>query len=550
MPTCGSSPARVPAAITVAASEFDDDDADYSNFGPCNDLFAPGSSILSAQRIGHSPPTLKSGTSMAAPHVAGAAAIVLQANPPATPAQVWASIDAASTKGVLSECCGDPDKLLYVDASAPTLWTLTVSQSGTGSGTVTSAPAGISCGSSCSVAFTSDASVTLTATPSIGSKFAGWSDACSGTSTACTVSMTTARSVTATFVADALLTVNPSRVYDSRQGAGPRPPGSITEVQVSGTGSVPLGAAGAILNVTAVEAQAPGFLTVFPCDTAVPDASNLNYAAGQTIPNAVFAKLGGDGRVCIYTYAAADLIVDVNGFLPAASEITPVTPARFYDSRAGDGPRPDGSVTAITVLGRPGYPTDSTAVTLNVTAVDAQIAGFMTVFPCGTPVPTASNLNFAAHQTIANAVFARVGSNGQVCVYVSGSAGLLVDVNGFVPAGSNLAALTPARLYDSRSNGGARSAGSVTEIPVAGLGGVTSDAKTAMLNVTAVEASSDGFMTVFPCGTPVPTASNVNYAAGQTIPNAVVAKIGDGGRVCIYTSATAGLIVDVNGYAT
>ena len=64
----------------------------------------------------------------------------------------------------------------------------------------------------------------------------------------------------------------------------------------------------------------------------------------------------------------------------------------------------------------------------------------MTVFPCGTAVPTASNLNFAAGQTIANAVFARVGSSGQVCVYMSGSAGLLVDVNGFVPAGSNLAA--------------------------------------------------------------------------------------------------------------
>ena len=70
-----------------------------------------------------------------------------------------------------------------------------------------------------------------------------------------------------------------------------------------------------------------------------------------------------------------------------------------------------------------------------------------------------------------------------------------------------------------------------------------------MLNVTAVEASSAGFMTVFPCGTPVPTASNLNFAAGQTIPNAVVAKIGDGGRVCIYTSSTAHLIVDVNGSA-
>ena len=173
----------------------------------------------------------------------------------------------------------------------------------------------------------------------------------------------------------------------------------------------------------------------------------------------------------------------------------------------------------------------------------------MTVFPCGSAVPEASNLNFAAGQTIANAVVARVGASGQVCVYVSGTAGLLVDVNGFVPAGSNLTALIPARLFDSRSSGGARTAGSVTEVQVAGLGGVPAQARTAMLNVTAVQASSDGFMTVFPCGTPVPTASNLNFAAGQTIANAVVAKIGDGGRVCVYTSSAAHLVIDVNGAA-
>ncbi len=285
--------------------------------------------------------------------------------------------------------------------------------------------------------------------------------------------MTEARSVTATFaVSDALITVNPARLFDSREGAGPRSPGSITEVQIAGTGTVPLGATGAVLNVTAVNARAPGFLSVFPCGTPVPDASNLNYATGQTIPNAVFARLGTDGRVCIYTFAAADLIVDVNGYVPDSSDVTAVAPVRFYDSRTGDGPRPDGSVTAITVAGRPGYPPNPTAVTLNVTAVDAKTAGFMTMFPCGSPIPEASNLNFAAGQTIANAVVARVGSNGQVCVYVSGSAGLIVDVNGFVPAGSNLTALIPARLFDSRSSGGARTPNSVTEVQVAGLGGV------------------------------------------------------------------------------
>jgi hypothetical protein len=362
--------------------------------------------------------------------------------------------------------------------------------------------------------------------------------------------MTGATSVTASFQSDALITVNPKRLFDSREGAGPRAPRSVTPVQIAGTGTVPLGAAGAVLNVTAVNARAPGFLSVFPCDSTVPDASNLNYTTGQTIPNAVFSRLATDGRVCIYTDAAADLIVDVNGYVPESSDVTAVAPVRFYDSRTGDGPRPDGSVTAITVAGRPGYPANPAAVTLNLTAVDAKTAGFMTMFPCGSAIPEASNLNFAAGQTIANAVVAQVGNSGQVCVYVSGTAGLLVDVNGFVPAGSNLAALIPARLFDSRSSGGTRAPDSVTEVQVAGLGGVPSQARTAMLNVTAVQASSDGFMTVFPCGTPVPIASNLNFTVGQTIANAVVAKIGDGGRVCIYTSSAAHLVVDVNGNAT
>jgi endo-1,4-beta-xylanase len=75
---------------------------------------------------------------------------------------------------------------------------LTVAKSGSGSGTVTSTPSGINCGSTCSAGFASGATVTLTATPASGSTFAGWSGSCSGTGT-CTLSMTAARSVTATF---------------------------------------------------------------------------------------------------------------------------------------------------------------------------------------------------------------------------------------------------------------------------------------------------------------------------------------------------------------
>jgi endo-1,4-beta-xylanase len=75
---------------------------------------------------------------------------------------------------------------------------LTVAKSGSGSGTITSSPAGINCGSTCSASYASGATVTLTASPATGSTFAGWSGACSGTAT-CTVSLTAARSVTAAF---------------------------------------------------------------------------------------------------------------------------------------------------------------------------------------------------------------------------------------------------------------------------------------------------------------------------------------------------------------
>jgi len=82
--------------------------------------------------------------------------------------------------------------------SSATTFALTVTKAGTGSGTVTSSPAGISCGGTCSANFSSGTSVTLSSAAASGSTFAGWSGACTGTGT-CTVSMTAARAVTATY---------------------------------------------------------------------------------------------------------------------------------------------------------------------------------------------------------------------------------------------------------------------------------------------------------------------------------------------------------------
>jgi hypothetical protein len=137
-----------------------------------------------------------------------------------------------------------------------------------------------------------------------------------------------------------------------------------------------------------------------------------------------------------------------------------------------------------------------------------------------------------------------------VCVYTSAAAGLLVDVNASVSAAPGLAAVDPFRLYDTRNGTGLLAGGSITQVGVIGRGGVPGTATTAMLNVTVITAQAPGYVTVFPCGATVPDASNLNFGTGETIPNAVVAKLGAGSAVCVFTSAAVGLLVDVNGYAT
>ncbi|GAB7049813.1 S8 family serine peptidase [Catenuloplanes indicus] len=117
---CASSPARLPAGITVGATESNDARASFSNWGGCLDLFAPGARILSAARTGDTATATMSGTSMAAPHVAGAAALVLGANPLATPQQVRDALTGAATTGKVTGANGSANRLLFTGtATAP-----------------------------------------------------------------------------------------------------------------------------------------------------------------------------------------------------------------------------------------------------------------------------------------------------------------------------------------------------------------------------------------------------------------------------------------------
>ena len=86
------------------------------------------------------------------------------------------------------------------------------------------------------------------------------------------------------------------------------------------------------------------------------------------------------------------------------------------------------------------------------------------------------------------------------------------------------------------------------ELTVAGRAGVPGSASAVLVNLTAVNASASGYLTAYPCGSKRPLASNVNYLAGQVVPNSALVKVGDGGKVCIFTLSELDLVVDVNGF--
>src|SRR5207245_9133899 len=139
--------------------------------------------------------------------------------------------------------------------------------------------------------------------------------------------------------------VVPARVLDTRSGIGasssPVGAGAQVDVPMTGVGSVPpVGVAAVVLNVTVTNATAPSFLTVFPTGGAPPVISNLNFVAGQTVPNRVIVKVGTAGMVSFHNATGrVDVIADVAGRFGDATPggtgagFNPLTPSRILDTR-------------------------------------------------------------------------------------------------------------------------------------------------------------------------------------------------------------------------
>ena len=219
-----------------------------------------------------------------------------------------------------------------------------------------------------------------------------------------------------------------------------------------------------------------------------------------------------------------------------------------------------GNQIELQVAGRGGVPEDARVVIINVTSVAADDRGFVTVHPCLPTRPLASSLNFVAGVNRPNEIIAQLDADGKLCVYNNKSTHLVVDVVGWLPESAGYTAVEPARIVDTRptgdtiddvlQRGGRLAADSELVVKIAGRAGVPMDAKSAVINLTAIGATQQGFFTVYDCEGTRPTASSMNYVAGVNGANELIAGLNADGEICVYTSRSMHLAIDVVGYTT
>ena len=266
---------------------------------------------------------------------------------------------------------------------------------------------------------------------------------------------------------------------------------------------------------------------------------------------------------------AASATTTPHATAPVMGTYVPVTPFRITDTRANSGqPNAGGTLAAgamlnVQVTGLGTVPAGASAAVLNVTAVSPTASGFLTVFPAGITMPTVSNLNFTPGVVVANLVTVPLSSTGMVSIFNhAGSTNVVVDVDGYYTStpstnGSGLYnSMSPVRALGNLQLGAPIAANTSVPVTVTGALSATetvpATATAVVVNVTAAHGTAASYLTVYPAGvTPVPTASNVNFVAGQAVANRVTVGVGTSGQIEVYNhTGTVNVDVDVDGYYT
>jgi hypothetical protein len=333
--------------------------------------------------------------------------------------------------------------------------------------------------------------------------------------------------------------LDPDRLFDTREAGVPVAAGTEYHFTIT---DLPADATAVALNVTVTGTTAPGYVSVYPCEADRPEVSTVNFTgANQTVPNFALVSLGSDAELCFYAHATTHLLVDRSGyFAPGQGDGLLSLPRFRYDTRQYGTPVAAGASVTFPLLPT-GNPMAS-AVVLNVTVTEPAADGFLTVYPCGTERPLASNVNYRRGQTRANLVTVRVPADGRVCFFSLAQAHIVVDRLAAYHADSNVGFLEeePWRVFDTRDPAGSPP---LDGDAIYSLAIDDPYIEAVAWNLTVTSPAGAGFASLFPCAPDV-TNSSVNYAAGQTVANFAISNIDADGDICMYSLRTAHLIAD------
>ncbi|WP_407840956.1 PKD domain-containing protein [Streptomyces sp. DSM 116496] len=350
----------------------------------------------------------------------------------------------------------------------------------------------------------------------------------------------------------------PTRLLDTRSGLGAAKAKvggrKSVALKVAGSADIPADVVAVALNVTVTNTVDAGHIAVQPGKTPhEATTSNLNYVAGQSVPNLVIVPVR-DGHVQMFNggWQPVDLVADVTGYFKAspAGGYTALTPVRAVDTREGlgtaQGQVPGYGAFDIAIAGHGGVPKGATAVALNLTATNPRESGHLTAYPSGQTAPGTSNVNFAAGQTVANSVIVPISPDGKIVVR-NGSwkpSDVVVDIVGYYSPDSQAAFVpeAPHRIFDSRQGSWFRSRGPLKgrEFAHVPFFGRSDSLEAVVLNTTVTNTAGVGFLSVaadpnswedYETGNTVkperPLSSALNWTRGTTVPNLVQASTGE-----------------------
>ncbi|MER5639404.1 LamG domain-containing protein [Kitasatospora sp. NPDC002227] len=398
--------------------------------------------------------------------------------------------------------------------------------------------------------------------------------------------------------------ITPTRILDTRNsgsigytdgtataGTSTVHGGSVTSLRIAGDtvtpstsgapNHIPDSVTAVAIDVTVANETGYGYVTAYADGTQRPLTSSTNFAPNTPATGYQIVPVGNDGKIDLFTHGygtdTVALVVDITGYFTSDSTLTgnqtytPLTTAtRTLDTRSSTantsltstGTVPAGTSFTLKVAGVNNVPANATAVAVNLTAAGESGNGYLQAYATGAAPTTMTSLTYNTTSALASmSADTPIGTGGTITIanYLSSTA-ILVDIAGYYTTdntGQAYHAVNPVRLVDTRNGTGTgKAAAPLTSaqtwtMPNTDTQQVTTAATPTLATVlTVTNTGSPGYLTAYPTGGAVPTASNLNWNTGNTLANLALTPTNTNGQINFYNFAygTTDLVIDCSGY--